>query len=53
LILLGVVKYLVHGRKPTTLEELTHIIEDTFNDINGNRQLCEMYACVWKDLDNV
>jgi len=53
LILLGVVKYLVHGRKPTTLEELTHLIENTFSDINDNRQLCEMYACVQKDIDNV
>jgi len=52
LILLGVVKYLVHGRKPTMSEEITHLIEDTFNDINDSRQLCEMYACVQKDTDN-
>ena len=50
---MGVVKYLVHGRKPTTLEELSHLIADTFNDINDNRQLCEMYARVLKDVDNV
>jgi hypothetical protein len=49
LFLLGVVKYLVHCRKPTMLKELTHLIEDTFNDISDNRQLCDTYAHVQKD----